>query len=238
MAKPENQSSSTTVLVVFRRRSVANLIAECLKDAGYVAAVAEGYDDALRTVAVIQPDAAVVSASEVEGNPAEFLTQLDCMPASRGIPTVLVAPTKIQAMLADVAAHRHSRRGYLSWPLKCADLQLIIQALLHTDEQRPEPVSSKELVLDPRLRILRGRAGTTILTPAECRLAEYLMSQGGRPIALEDLLTRVFGFYRGNGNPALVRAHVASVRQKIKIVTGGRDLIRLVGRRGFVYLGG
>jgi DNA-binding response OmpR family regulator len=237
MAEPENQPPETTVLVVFRQRSVANWIVECLREAGWLVAVAEGYDDAVRTLCVIEPDAAIVSTSKMEGDIGEFLTWLERDRRARGIPTVLVAPAKSQAVLADMAACRRSRRAYLSWPLKCSDLQLIMQDLLGTDRQGVEPVASKHVVLDPRLRILRGWAGTTILTPAECRLAEYLMSQGGRPTALEDLLTRVFGFYRGNGNPALVRAHVASVRQKIKIVTGGSDLIGVVGRRGFVYLG-
>lgn len=56
-------------------------------------------------------------------------------------------------------------------------------------------------------------------------------------IGVEEVLTHVFGVYRGNGNPSLVWAHVRSLRQKIRIVTGGSDLIRAVGRRGFVYLG-
>jgi DNA-binding response OmpR family regulator len=63
------------------------------------------------------------------------------------------------------------------------------------------------------------------------------MSQGGRPIVVADLLTQVLGLYQNDGNPALVRWHVASLRQKIRITTGGSDLIRVVGRRGFVYLG-
>jgi len=237
MMQPAYQPPATTVLVVFRQPSVANWIGACLREAGYVVAVAKGYDDALRTLCIIQPDAVIVSASKIEGDTEEFLAWLERDRRARGIPTVLVAPTKSQAVLADVAARSPSRRAYLFWPLKCSDLQLTMQDLLGTDRQGVEPVASKHVVLDPRLRILRGWAGTTILTPAECRLAEYLMSQGGRPTALEDLLTRVFGFYRGNGNPALVRAHVASVRQKIKIVTGGSDLIGVVGRRGFVYLG-
>ena len=237
MVEPENQPSKTTVLVVFRQRSVANWIGECLREAGYIVAVAEGYDDALRTVHFIEPDMAVVSASKVEGDIEEFLTWLDHHLCAGGIPTVLVVPTKSQAALAGIGARRRSRMAYLSWPLKCRDLQDIMLDLLQTDRQGMEPVSKRQLVLEPRLRILRGRAGTTILTPAECRLAKYLMSRGATMIGVEEALTHVFGLYRGNGNPSLVWAHVKSLREKIRIVTGGSDLIRAVGRRGFVYLG-
>jgi len=237
MVEPEDQPSKTTVLVVFRQRSVANWIGECLREGGYVVAVAEGYDDALRALHFIEPDAAIVNASKVEGDFAEFLTWLDHGLPAGAIPTVLVVPTKSQAALADIAATRRSRTAYLSWPLKCRDLQHIMLDLLQTERQGMERVSKRQLVLDPRLRILRGRAGTTVLTPAECRLAKYLMSRGGRMIGVEEALTHVFGLYRGNGNPSLVWAHVKRLREKIRIVTGGSDLIRAVGRRGFVYLG-
>jgi DNA-binding response OmpR family regulator len=237
MVEPENQPSKTTVLVVFRQRSVANWIGECLREAGYIVAVAEGYDDALRTVHFIEPDMAVVSASKVEGDIEEFLTWLDHHLRAGGIPTVLVVPTKSQAALAGIGARRRSRMAYLSWPLKCRDLQDIMLDLLQTDRQGMEPVSKRQLVLEPRLRILRGRAGTTILTPAECRLAKYLMSRGATMIGVEEALTHVFGLYRGNGNPSLVWAHVKSLREKIRIVTGGSDLIRTDGKRGFTYLG-
>jgi DNA-binding response OmpR family regulator len=237
MVEPENQPSKATVLVVFRQRSVANWIGECLRDAGYVVAAAEGYDDALRALHFIEPDAAIVSASKVEGDLAEFLTWLDQSLPTGAIPTVLLVPTKTQAALADIAPSRRSRTAYLSWPLKCRDLQHVMLDLLQAERQSMERVSKRQLILEPRLRILRGRAGTTVLTPAECRLAKYLMSRKGRMIGVQEALTDVFGIYRGNGNPSLVRAHVKRLREKIRIVTGGSDLIRAVGRRGFVYLG-
>jgi DNA-binding response OmpR family regulator len=237
MVEPENQSSKATVLVVFRQRSVANWIGECLREAGYVVAVAEGYDDALRALHFIDPGAAIVNASKVEGDVEEFLTWFDQGPRGSGIPTVLLTPIKSRATLAGIGARRRSRTAYLSWPLKCKDLQHIMLDLLRTDRRSMEPRFGSQLVLDPRLRILRGRAGTTILTPAECRLAKYLMSRAAKMIAIEEVLTRVLGLYPGNGNPSLGWGHLRSLRQKIKIVTGGSDLIRIVGKRGFTYLG-
>jgi DNA-binding response OmpR family regulator len=237
MVEPENQPSKATVLVVFRQRSVRDWIGECLREAGYVVAVAGGYDDGLRTLHFIEPDAAVVSASKVEGDVEEFLAWFDHGQRAGGIPLVLVVPTKSQAALARMGARRRSRTAYLSWPLKCGDLQGIMLDLLRTDRRSVDPSSASELVLDRRRRVMRGRAGSTILTPDEYRLVRYLMSQGKRMVSVEEALTRVFGFYPGNGNPSLVWAHLRSLRQKIRIVTGGSDLIRAVGRRGFVYLG-
>jgi len=235
MVSRSNQLSTTTVLVVFRQQSVANWIGECLREAGYAVAAAKGYDEAVRTLGVIQPDAAIVSGSETEGDIEHFLAWLDHDPRVSGIPTVLVGASKSQAALADIAARKRFRGGYLSWPSTRKDLQLLIKDLLNTDRQTPESGAGGHLVLDPPSRILRGRAGTTILSAVECRLAEYLISQGRRSIPVEDLLTHVFDFYPGDGNPDLVQTHIASLRQKIRIVTGGRDLIRVLGKRGIIY---
>ena len=237
MVEPENQPSKTTVLVVFRQRSVANWIGECLREAGYVVAVGEGYDDALRALQFIEPGAAIVNVSKAEGDFEEFLTWLDHGQGADSIPIVLVVPSKSQATLESIGARRRSRTAYLWRPLKCRDLQHIMLDLLRTDRRSMETGSGGQLVLDPQLRVLQGRAGSTILTPDEYRLATYLMSQEKRMVSVEEALTRVLGFYQGNGNPSLVWAHVRSLRQKIRIVTGGSDLIRIVGKRGFTYLG-
>ena len=113
-----------------------------------------------------------------------------------------------------------------------------MQDLLQIGTQAEKPIPGRCVVLDPQFRVLRGRAGVTIVTTDEYRLADYLISQRGRPVALREVQARAFSFSPGDGTPALVRAHVASLRQKIKIVTGGSDLIRPAGKGGVVYLGG
>jgi len=74
--------------------------------------------------------------------------------------------------------------------LKCGDLQGIMRDLLRTDRRSVDPRSASELVLDRHLRVMRGRAGSTILTPDECRLMRYLMSQGKRMVTVEEALTQ------------------------------------------------
>jgi DNA-binding response OmpR family regulator len=244
MVDPPNLLPTVTILVVLQQRAVANwhadrlLIGDCLREAGYVVAVAKSYDDALSALCLIEPDAVVVSATKLDGDTEQFLARLESDPHTIGISIVLVSPTKSQAALAHIAARRNPRVGYLSWPLKRRDLRLIVQGLLETATQTMKPIPSKHVVLDPRLPVLRGRSGATIVTPDEYRLADYLMNQRGRPLPLHEVQARVFSFHAGDGNAALVRTHVASLRKKIKIVTGGNDLIRPAGKGGIVYLGG
>jgi len=244
MVDPSNLLPTIRVLVVFQQRAVADWvggrlrIGNCLSEAGYVVAVAEGYDDALSALCIIEPDAMVVSATRVDGDTEQFLGRLESDPHAIGIPIVLVSPTKSQAALAHIAARKNPRVGYLSGPLKCRDLRLIMQDLLQTGTQTIGPIPNRYVVLDPQLRVLRGRSGATIVTPGEYRLADYLISQRGQPVALREVQARLFSFQPEDGNLGLTRAHVASLRQKIKIVTGGSDLIRPAGNGGIVYLGG
>ena len=244
MAEPSNRLPMTTVLVVLQQRAVADWIPDCLwirdclTEAGYVVAVANCYDDALSALCITEPDAVVVSATKLDGDTEAFLGRLESDPHAIGMPIVLVSPPKSQAALAHIAARRNPRVGYLSRPLKCRDLRLIMQDLLQTGSLPAEPIPGRYVVLDPRLRVLRGRSGATIVSAGEYRLADYLISQRGRPVALREVQARVFSFHPGDGTLGLIRAHVASLRQKIKVVTGGNDLIRPAGKGGIVYLGG
>jgi DNA-binding response OmpR family regulator len=244
MANASNRLPTATVLVVLQKRAVAKWltdrlwIGECLREAGYVVAVAKSYDDALSALCLIEPDAVVISATKLDGDTEQFVGRLESDPHAIRMPIVLVSPTKSQTPLAHIAARKNPRVGYLSWPVKCRDLRLIMQDLLQAGTQSIEPIPDRYVVLDPRFRVLRGRSGATIVTPGEYRVADYLISQRGRPVALREVQDRVFSIYPGDGDLGLIRAHVASLRQKIKIVTGGSDLIRPAGKGGIVYLGG
>jgi len=158
LVAPSNQPSTTAALVVFQQRALAGWIGDCLRKAGYVVATARGYDDALSTLCITEPDAVIVSAGKLDGDTEAFIGSLDGDRRGSGIPTIVVVPTKSQAALADIAARKRSRGGYLCWPLKCRDLQLIIEDLLGTDGHIPEPAAGGHLALDPPSRILRGRA--------------------------------------------------------------------------------
>jgi DNA-binding response OmpR family regulator len=163
-----------------------------------------------------------------------FLGWLDQDPNACSIPTIIVAPGESRPILADIAARARTRRGYLSWPLKGRVLQRAMTDLLEPDGGDTEGLANGHLVLDRRSRILRGRAGFTALSIIECRLAEFLMRQRRRTIPMEDLLTRVFELDKG-GNPDLVQVHVAVLKEKMRIVTGGAELIRVLKTHGIVF---
>lgn len=244
MLYPSNRLSTITVLVVFQQRTVANWsadclsIGDCLTGAGYAVVVAKGYDDALAAVCIGQPDVVVVSTTKLDRDTEAFLDRLHRDPYAGGIPIIVVSPAKSQLGLAHIAARKNPRIGYLSRPLKRRELRLIVQELLQSSAQPAKSIAGRCVVLDPRLPVLRGRSGVITVTTGEYRLADYLICQRGRPVAFPEILGRLFSVSSDEETPALIRAHAASLRRKIRIVSGGVDLIRPAGKDAIVYLGG
>ena len=59
-------------------------------------------------------------------------------------------------------------------------------------------------------------------------------------MTLEDLkehhYIKVWEFFPGTGSSELVRSHVRNLRNKLRTVTGGADLVQTVPRRGYRLL--
>ena len=204
MVDPPNLLPRATVLVVFQQRAVASWVADrlgigdCLREAGYVVAVAKGYDDALSALCIVEPDAVVVSATKLDEDTEQFLGRLESDPHAIGILTVLVSPTKSQAALAHMAARRNPRFGYLSWPLKCRDLRLIMQDLLQTGTQTKNPIPSRHVDLDllPQACDVRPHGGCVPVSWVEAEDVGLHLVEGHRPPSLADKIVRQAVFIR------------------------------------------
>ncbi len=64
----------------------------------------------------------------------------------------------------------------------------------------------------------------------------YLMQRRGSIVSAEELLEKVWEFFPGTGSSELVRSHMRNLRNKLRIVTGGADLVQTVPRRGYRLL--
>lgn len=91
-----------------------------------------------------------------------------------------------------------------------------------------------ELGLDVVRRELSFNGRSVGLTRLECSLLEYLMRRAGRPVPMEELLERVWGFEPGTGAPEVVRAHMRNLRGKIQGVGADRNLIVTLPGRGYM----
>ena len=103
-------------------------------------------------------------------------------------------------------------------------------------EARPEVISIGNLALDRNSHELRGDGVTVQLTPTEFRLMYYLIQRRGSIVSAKELLEKVWEFFPGTGSSELVRSHVRNLRNKLRIVAGGADLVQTVPRRGYRLL--
>jgi DNA-binding response OmpR family regulator len=90
-----------------------------------------------------------------------------------------------------------------------------------------------DITLDRSSHELRGDGVSVQLTPTEFRLVQYLAHRRGTIIPTEELLEKVWEFFPGTGSSELVRSHVRNLRSKLRIATGGAELVQTVPRRGY-----
>ena len=100
-------------------------------------------------------------------------------------------------------------------------------------ETRPEALTIGDVTLDRSTHELRGEGVTVQLTPTEFRLMSYLAQRRGVIVSAEELLEKVWEFFPGTGSSELVRSHVRNLRSKLRVATGGGELVQTVPRRGY-----
>jgi DNA-binding winged helix-turn-helix (wHTH) protein len=61
----------------------------------------------------------------------------------------------------------------------------------------------------------------------------YLIQRRGSIVSAEELLEKVWEFFPGTGSSELIRSHIRNLRSKLRIATGGAELLQTVPRRGY-----
>jgi len=89
------------------------------------------------------------------------------------------------------------------------------------------------IVLDDESQGLKGGGKEVGITPTEFRLIWYLTERAGTPVPPEDLLIKVWGFRPHTGEAALVRAHIAHIREKLVRAGVDSGFLQTVSRRGY-----
>jgi DNA-binding response OmpR family regulator len=125
---------------------------------------------------------------------------------------------------------------YVPKPFDMRELEMRVQAVL----RRVQPYASVEvlqvggLTLDVRAREASSDATTTILTPTEFSLLEYMMRRPGEILSTHHLLEEVWDYPPGVGDPALVRMHIRNLREKLEENPSQPKWILTVGRQGYI----
>ncbi len=203
------------ILVVDDEPDLLRAVRLYLEDLGYTVFVAETGQAALEAVRTMLPDLVVldVRLPDIDG-----FTVLERVREASLVPVILLT---VQGEEHDkVRGLRLGADDYVTKPFSQRELAARIAAVLRRAEQ-PAHLPKTEVVVDDYLRIDFDRnevwaGGKKVsLTPTEYRLLYQLVSQPGRVLSFERLLTSVWGWeYRDEDH--YVRLYISYLRQKLE----------------------
>jgi two-component system KDP operon response regulator KdpE len=203
------------VLVVDDEPDLLYAIKLYLEDEGYTVFTAVDGDEALDVLKERLPDAVVLDVMMPEQDGFETLKQL------RQFSTVPVIMLTAKGEEADkVRGLGLGADDYVTKPFSQRELLSRIQAMIRRAEM-PRSLPKTLIRIDDHLSVDFARGEVykdgekVVLTPTEYRLLYHLVSNPGRVMTNESLLTRVWGReYREEDH--YVRLYVSYLRQKIE----------------------
>lgn len=219
------------ILLVTRDPSTETLAERALSAGGHEVIAVHSSNAAIRSLYSVRIDAAVVDSAIGEREVKELCSWLRS--DNDSYPVVLLTPAGAR-WLADLLPVDPGRDEVLTKPCEGKEIRRAVEKTLDAaGEARPEAISIGNLALDRNSHELRGDGVIVQLTPTEFRLMHYLIQRRGSIVSAEELLEKVWEFFPGTGSSELVRSHVRNLRNKLRTVTEGADLVQTVPRRGY-----
>lgn len=206
------------ILVVDDDRVVADLVVFTVRRAGYEAVMANDAASAIRRWLEDKPDLILLDinlpgTSELK----DGFAICKHIRAESGIPIILLTVRGeeedivygLEAGADDYVLKPFSPRQLV------ARIQTVMRRVLAREVTRPSNYSARGLEFNPKLREVQLEDGTTArLTPLESRLLENLMLNAGHVLAVDDLISDVWG--AGGGSSEMLRQLVRRLRSKIE----------------------
>jgi len=236
-AQGEGDEMSPTVLVVDDNVDVAETIERTLRRAGYDVLVAHLGADALEIARQKHPDAMVLDIMMPGMSGIEVCRHIRATPDLTEMPILML--TARGEIIDKQEGYEAGTDDYLTKPFDLLELELRVRALLRrvqrtASEKSTDRIEVGELVLDCRTFEVSTPLITSLLTPVEYELMQFLMQNADRVFSAEQLLQEVWGYPPGTGMPDLVRVHVKNIRGKIEPTPTSPVYLRNILRRGYL----
>lgn len=130
---------------------------------------------------------------------------------------------------------------YVVKPFSLKELLARIEAVLRRSPERPSDVHEVRLpdgLADLQRREVRFEDGTRCeLSERECELLRYLVSNAGRVVAREEILTRLWQVDPRGIETRTIDMHVARLREKLRDDAAAPRVVITVRGRGYKYGG-
>ena len=221
----------SSVLLVTRDTSTERLAEHALASVGHEVITAGSCGAAIRSLFNVSVDVVVMDSAIGEAEMKEFCAWLRSGNGSYPVVFLTVASAR---WLVDSLPIDRDRDEIVTKPCEGNDIRrAVAKTLDSTQRKSSEVLMVGNAGLDKDSHELRGDNASVQLTPTEFRLMYYLIQRRGSIVSTEELLEKVWEFFPGTGSSELVRTHVRNLRSKLRVATGGAELLQTVPRRGY-----
>ena len=206
-------SDEQRVLVVDDERQILRALRIILRDAGFEVATADTAQEALDSLAVRPPDAAIIDLILPDGNGVDICRSIR---EWSEMPVIVLSAVGEEA--EKVRALEAGADDYVTKPFGPDELIARLRAALRRATKGPqeEPrLSAPGLDLDLAAHRVEVEGREVHLTPTEYDLLRVLMQRRGRLMTHRALLGEVWGPGYEDDTQVL-RVHVANLRRKIE----------------------
>ncbi len=208
--------NDTKILFIDDDRDLVDLLRYAFQRDGYVVFCAYDGIDALKLVALEQPDIVVLDLN---------LPRLQGMDVLRELRKTSRVPVVVLSAIGDedhlVNALNSGAYDYVVKPFRPRELRARVEAQLRrADLERRiplpnQPLTCGEIVLDPQRRQVTLRGQPLHLTHQEFSLMYYLMLNRNIVVPVSDIIANVWG-YDTDGDENMVRITISRLRRKVE----------------------
>jgi len=182
----------------------------------------------------LNPDVIVFDDAADDMSPAQFAEELLRRLGDAAPPVVYVLTSQHGEPSIPSPPLRPGVDVVLQRPVRARDALRALMCCVQRSAGAGTVLHAGELDFDVVRRVLSFQGRSVELTRFESLLLEYLMRRAGRPVPIEELLERVWGFEPGTGSPEVVRAHVRNLRNKLQTIGASRELVVNLPGRGYM----
>lgn len=200
-----------SILVISKDPSLRTAIRQALADEPYLCHEVEVPECIPTATNRETPDLAIVDLMSLGPDVTLACRQVRGMPHLSRIPMLCMGRGENARMIAQVLDAGGD--DYIRKPFIARELAARVRALMR---RATRGTSTYAIILDPEHNTAEVGGQHVTLTPTEFALLEVLCRHRGEHLTAADLLTQVWHYPPGGGDPALVRNHVRNLRRKLE----------------------